>query len=109
VQWGETLLYDPAVPAQPGIMLLAATGDDRLDPGLANLLAVFVMVVAAIGAERIRTLGAGCPPAGSHAGGQAAQGRGGHIDTGRADKHAEAPGRTWAGPGAVPGVLTGER
>ena len=37
-------------------MLLAATGDDRLDPSLANLLAVFVMVVAAIGVERIRTL-----------------------------------------------------
>jgi hypothetical protein len=35
-------------------MLLAATGDDRLDPSLANLLAVFVMVVAAIGVERIR-------------------------------------------------------
>jgi hypothetical protein len=34
--------------AQPGIKLLAATGDDRLDPSLANLLAVFVMVVAAI-------------------------------------------------------------
>ena len=54
---GETLLNDPAVYAQPGIMLLAATGDDRLDPSLANLLAVFVMVVAAIGVERIGTLG----------------------------------------------------
>src|SRR5713226_3485049 len=75
-------------------MLLAATGDDRLDPSLANLLAVFVMVVAAIGGERIRTLGAGCASAGSHAGGQVAQGRGGHIDAGRVDKHAEAPGRT---------------
>src|SRR6266851_7852753 len=75
-------------------MLLAATGDDRLDPSLANLLAVFVMVVAAIGVERIRTLGAGCPSAGSQAGGQVAQGRGGHIDAGRVDKHAEAPGRT---------------
>src|SRR3984893_78016 len=75
-------------------MLLAATGDDRLDPSLANLLAVFVMVVAVIGVERIRTLGAGCPSAGSQAGGQVAQGRGGHIDAGRADKHAEAPGRT---------------
>jgi hypothetical protein len=64
------------------------------DPSLANLLAVFVMVVAAIGVERIRTLGAGCPSAGSHAGGQVAQGRGGHIDAGRVDKHAEAPGRT---------------
>ena len=30
-------------------MLLAATGDDRLDRSLANLLAVFAMVVAAIG------------------------------------------------------------
>jgi hypothetical protein len=48
-------------------MLLAATGDDRLDPSLANLLALFVMVVAAIGVERIRTLGAGCPSAGSQA------------------------------------------
>jgi len=36
-------------------MVLAATGGDRLDPSLANLLAVVVMVVAAIGAERIRT------------------------------------------------------
>jgi conjugative relaxase-like TrwC/TraI family protein len=74
---------DPAIHAQPGIMLLAATGDDRLDPRLANLLAVFVMVVAAIGVERIRTLGAGCPSAGSQAGGQVAQGRGGLIDAGR--------------------------
>ena len=48
-------------------MLLAATGDDRLDPSLANLLALFVMVVAAISVER--------------------------IDAGRVDKHAEAPGR----------------
>jgi hypothetical protein len=75
-------------------MLLAATGDDRLDSSLANLLAVFVIVVAAIGVERIRTLGAGCPSAGSKAGGQVAQDRGGHIDAGRVDKHAEAPGRT---------------
>src|SRR5438552_16264237 len=75
-------------------MLLAATGDDRLDPSLAELLAVFVMVVAAIGVERIRTLGAGRPSAGSQAGGQVAQGRGGHIDAGRVDQHAEAPGRT---------------
>ena len=52
------------------------------------------MVVAAIDVERIRTLGAGCPSAGSQAGGQVAQGRGGHIDAGRVDKHAEAPGRT---------------
>ena len=71
-----------------------ATGDDRLDPSLANLLAVFVMVVAAIGVERIRTLGAGCPSAGSQAGGQVAQGRGGHVAAGRVDKHAEAPGVT---------------
>jgi hypothetical protein len=48
-------------------MLLAATGDERLDPSLANLLAVFVMVIAAAGVERIRTLGAGCPSAGSQA------------------------------------------
>jgi hypothetical protein len=61
-------------------MLLAATDDGRLDPSLANLPAVFVMVVAAIGVERIRTLEGGCPSAGSHAGGQVAQGRGGHID-----------------------------
>jgi CBS domain protein len=33
-----------------------------------------------------------CP--GSQAGGQVAQGRGGHIDAGRVDKHPEAPGRT---------------
>src|SRR5215467_543009 len=55
----------PSGRRKPGIMLLAATGDDRLDPSLANLLAVFVMVVAAIGVEHIRTLGAGCPSAGS--------------------------------------------
>jgi len=50
--------------------------------------------MTAIGVERIRTLGAGCASAGSHAGGQVAQGRGGHIDAGRVDKDAEAPGRT---------------
>src|SRR6059058_159400 len=75
-------------------MLLAATGDERLDPSLANLLAVFVMVIAAVGVGRIRTLGAGCPSAGSQAGGQVGQGRGGHIVAGRVVKHAEAPGRT---------------
>jgi hypothetical protein len=78
-------------------MLLAATGDDRLDPSLANLLAVFVMVVAAIGVERIRTLGGGCPSAGSQAGGQVAQGRGGHIDAGQVDKHAtRSDRRSWS-------------
>src|SRR6266536_6396234 len=53
------------------------------------------LIPASIGVERIRTLGAGCPSAGSQAGGQVAQDRGGHIDAGRVDKHAEAPG--WTG------------
>jgi hypothetical protein len=34
-------------------MLLAASGDERRDPHLPHLLAIFVVVVAAIGVERV--------------------------------------------------------
>ena len=94
VQQGETLVNDSGVHVQPGIMLLGATGDQRLDPSLANLLAVFVMVVAAVAVERIRTLGASARRRVSQAGGQVGQGRSGHIVAGRLVKHAKATGQT---------------
>jgi hypothetical protein len=56
VQQGEALLNDPAVDAQPGAMLRAPAGDHRLDPGSPDLLAVFVVVIAAVSVYRIRPL-----------------------------------------------------
>jgi DDE superfamily endonuclease len=50
---GERLFHDPAVHAQPRAVLLAASGDERRDPGVSHLLAVLVVVVAAIGVERV--------------------------------------------------------
>ena len=56
VQQRETLLDDPAVHAQARAMLFAAPGDHRGDPGLADLLAVLVVVIATVGVDPIRAL-----------------------------------------------------
>jgi hypothetical protein len=45
-------------------MLFAAPGDNRGDPGLADLLAVLVVVIAAVGVDLIRAL---AEPAGAAA------------------------------------------
>lgn len=55
VQQGEALLDDPAVHPQAGTLGFAATSEDRRDPSLADLLAVFVVVVGAVGIDRLRT------------------------------------------------------
>jgi hypothetical protein len=44
-------------------MLFAAPGDNRRDPGLADLLAVLVVVLAAVGVDRIRALAGPAAPA----------------------------------------------
>jgi hypothetical protein len=56
VQQRDGLLHDPAVYAQARTVLGAAAGDDRGDPGVADLRAVFVVVVAAVGVEAVRAL-----------------------------------------------------
>jgi hypothetical protein len=54
VQQGDGLLHDPAVGAQARAVLGGAAGDDRGDPGGLDLLAVFIVVVAAVGVDGIR-------------------------------------------------------
>jgi hypothetical protein len=49
VQQSQGLLDHPAVGAQPGAVFGAAPGDDRRDALLADLGAVFVVVIAAVG------------------------------------------------------------
>jgi hypothetical protein len=49
-------LDDPAVAAQTGTVLGLAAGDLGPDPALAELAAVLVVVVAAIGSEPVGTL-----------------------------------------------------
>jgi len=56
VQQGETLLNHPAVHAQPGAVLGAAARDDWGDPGGPDLLAVFVVVIAAVRVDLVRAL-----------------------------------------------------
>ena len=56
VQQGETLLNHPAVHAQPGAVLGAAARDDWGDPGGPDLLAVFVVVIAAVRVNLVRAL-----------------------------------------------------
>jgi hypothetical protein len=51
VQPGEAALDDPAVAAQAGAVGDAAAGDPRSDPALAELTAVDVVVVAAVGEQ----------------------------------------------------------
>ena len=53
VQPGEGALDDPAVAAEPGAVLGLAAGDLGLDPALAEEPAVLVVVVAAVGGERV--------------------------------------------------------
>jgi hypothetical protein len=51
VQPGEAALDDPAVAAQPGAVRDAAAGDPRSDAAGAQLAAVDVVVVAAVGEQ----------------------------------------------------------
>ena len=59
VEPGEGALDDPAVAAETGAVLGLAAGDLGLDPALAELVAVLVVVVAAVGGEPV------WPPSGS--------------------------------------------
>jgi hypothetical protein len=54
VQQREGLLDHPPVGAQPRTVLDTTPGDDRLDPGGSDLRAVLVVVIAAVGVERVR-------------------------------------------------------
>ena len=53
VEPGEGALDDPAVAAEAGAVLGLAAGDLRGDPELAELAAVFVVVVAAVGGDPV--------------------------------------------------------
>jgi hypothetical protein len=52
-QQGDGLLDDPAVHAQARVMLRAAPGDHRDDPGRPDLLAVLVVVIPTAGVDLI--------------------------------------------------------
>jgi len=54
VQPGEGALYDPADTSEPGAVLGLAAGDLRADATPAQLAAVLVVVVAAVGGDSIR-------------------------------------------------------
>jgi hypothetical protein len=51
---GEGALDDPAVAAEPRAMFALTTGDQRLDASLPDEAAVLVVVVAAVGDQRLR-------------------------------------------------------
>ena len=53
VEPGEGAFDDPAVTAEPGAVLGLAAGDDRFDPSLPDEAAVLVVVVAAVGEQRL--------------------------------------------------------
>ena len=53
VEPGERTLDDPAMAAKAGAMPGSAAGDLWLDPALAELAAVAVVVVAAVGADPV--------------------------------------------------------
>jgi hypothetical protein len=55
VEPGEGALDDPAVAAKSGAVAGVAAGDLRGDPALAELAAVFVVVVAAVGVDPFGT------------------------------------------------------
>ena len=55
-QQGDGLLDDPAMHAQARAMSRVTAGDHGSDPGLADLLAVLVVVIAAVGIDLIRAL-----------------------------------------------------
>ena len=64
VQPGEGALHDPALFAKPGAVLFSTSGDHRLHPEFAELTAVLVVVIAAVGEQPLGAL-AGTPrPAG---------------------------------------------
>ena len=67
VEPGEGALDDPAVVAEPGAVLGLASGDHRFDAALPDEAAVLVVVVAAVGEQR---LGSSPGPAGSAADGR---------------------------------------
>ena len=54
VEPGEGAFDDPAIAAEPGSVFGLAAGDDRFDAALPDEAAVLVMVVAAIGEQRMR-------------------------------------------------------
>ena len=55
-QPGESALDDPAVAAESGTVLGLATCDHRFDAALPEEAAVLVVVVAAVGNQRLGTL-----------------------------------------------------
>ena len=56
VEPGEGAFNDPAVAAEPGAVLALATSDERLDAALPDEAAVLVVVVAAVGDQRPRSV-----------------------------------------------------
>jgi hypothetical protein len=54
VEPGEGAFDDPAVASEPGAVLGLAAGDDRLDAAVPDEAAVLVVVVAAVGEQRVR-------------------------------------------------------
>ena len=54
MQQREGLLDDPAVFAQAGAVFGAASGDDRRDTDCLDLFAVLVVVIGAVGEQRVR-------------------------------------------------------
>src|SRR5215471_940651 len=63
VQQRDGLLHHPAVGAQPRTVFGAAAGDHRGDAFLADPLAVFVVVIAAVGVEAVWALAWAAAPA----------------------------------------------
>jgi hypothetical protein len=55
VEPGEGTFDDPAVAAESGSVLSLAASDDRLDPALPDEPAILVVVVAAVGEQRLRS------------------------------------------------------
>jgi hypothetical protein len=55
VEPGEGAFDDPAVASEPGAVAGLAAGDDRFDPAASNEATVFVVVVAAISEEGVRS------------------------------------------------------
>ena len=55
MQPGKGAFDDPAVASEPGAMVGLAAGDDRLDAAVPNEAAVLVVVVAAVGKQRVRS------------------------------------------------------
>lgn len=61
VEQGDGLFHDPAVDAEAGAVGCAAAGEDGGDGAGADLAAVFVVVIGAVGVEPFRpVLGSAC-------------------------------------------------